>query len=58
MNIFDSNYYKGKRNLSYPLTKQEIKEFRNKIIVIGAYGITAIIITLGFIIPNWHIFFK
>lgn len=51
MNIFDSNYYKGKRCLQYPLTKQEIKEFRNKIIVIGAYGITLALIMFGIILP-------
>lgn len=56
--IFDSNYYKGKRNLHYPLTKDQEKEYRNKVIFILGYGITAIILTLTVIIPNWDIFFK
>ena len=52
MDIFDSNYYKGKRNLPYPLTKKQQIEYKKEKITLGILTTMAYILLYIIILPN------
>jgi hypothetical protein len=53
--MFDSNYYKKKRNIEPKPTKEEYENFKKEAIVMGIYAGVFAIICLAVILPNWDL---
>ena len=56
--MFDSSYYRKKRNLEQKPTKEQYKQWKRDIIFYIGYGATITLILCALIVPNIDLIFK